>query len=52
MRTMEKEKRPFLTSSIPNLGFDDFIINIQTPSRELDSDGGFGLETKLVLGEP
>ena len=47
----KKKKGPFLTSSIPNLGFDDFIIHIQAPSRELDSDGWFGLEAKLVLGE-
>lgn len=47
----EENEKPFLTSSVPNLGFDDFFIDIQATSRELDTDRGFRLEAKLVPGE-
>lgn len=45
------KQEPFLASSVPNLGLDDLAIDVQGPSRELDANGGLGLEVEFVLGE-
>ena len=50
-REEKKERKPFLASSIPNLSFDNFTIDVQGPGGELDTNGGFRLEVKLVLSE-
>ena len=43
---------PFLASSIPDLGLDDFGVDVGSPGLELDSNGGFGIEAELILGKP
>lgn len=49
---MEREERkPFLASSVPNLSFDNFTIDVQGPGGELDTNGGFGLKVELVLSK-
>lgn len=40
-----------MASSVPNLGLDDFFINANAASGEFNTNGGFGLETELILGE-
>lgn len=40
-----------MASSVPNLSFDNFTIDIQGPGGELNTNGGFGLEIELVLSE-
>lgn len=42
---------PFLASSVPNLSLDDFLVNADAPSGELDSDCGLGLQAELVASE-
>ncbi|KAF4386522.1 hypothetical protein G4B88_006778 [Cannabis sativa] len=42
---------PFLTSGVPNLGLDDLIVDLNTASSELDTNGGLGFEAELVSGE-
>ena len=48
LRVPTSKNAPLLTSCVPNLSFYDFIIDCYTPSRELHSDGGFGLQAELV----
>lgn len=43
--------KPFLARGVPDLGLDDFGIDVQGASGELDANGGLGLQVKLVLGE-
>ncbi|KAL4562246.1 hypothetical protein LXL04_034444 [Taraxacum kok-saghyz] len=45
------EMLPFLSSSVPNLSFDDLAINIQASCSELNTDGGLGFEAKLIPSE-
>lgn len=42
----------FLAGSIPNLGLDDLVIDMNATRSEFDADGGFGLEAELVSREP
>lgn len=48
---MKNNGIPFLTSGIPNLGLDDFLLDADAASGELNSDCGFGLQTELVASE-
>ncbi|KAM1120778.1 hypothetical protein ACFX19_002580 [Malus domestica] len=47
-----KTNQPFLASSFPTLGLDDFSVDIQATGGELDAYGGLRLEAKLVSGKP
>jgi len=42
---------PFLASGIPNLSFDDLIIDMDATSGEFYTDRGFRFETELVARE-
>lgn len=42
---------PLLSGSIPNLNFDCLVIDYNGFGSEFDSNGGFGLEVKLVFSE-
>lgn len=42
---------PLLACGIPNLGFDDLIIDMDATSGEFDTDRGFRFETKLIARE-
>ena len=44
--------KPFLTSRIPNLSFDRFVIDNKRFSLELNTDGCFRINTKFVPSEP
>lgn len=46
------KKRPFLSSSVPNLSLDDLAINIQAFGGKLDPYCGLGLQVELVPREP
>lgn len=51
----EKEissSKPFLASSIPDLGLDDFTFDGDSPGLELNPNGGLGVQAELVLSEP
>ncbi|XP_028103593.1 subtilisin-like protease SBT1.2, partial [Camellia sinensis] len=39
---------PFLTSSVPNLSFDDLVINVEAFGSELNPNSGFGFQIKFV----
>lgn len=43
---------PLLTSSVPNLSFDDLFIDPNASGGELNPNSGLGLEAELVPGEP
>ena len=43
--------KPFLASGVPNLGFDNVVVDTDAASGEFDTDGGLGLEAELVLCE-
>jgi hypothetical protein len=38
-------------TSVPDLRFDDFAIVLDAARRELDTDGGLGVEMELIAGE-
>lgn len=40
-----------MTGGVPNLSFDDFVVDVNGSGGELDADGGFGLEAELVARE-
>ena len=44
----EEEIRPFLTSSVPDLSFDDFTVDVQRASSEFNTNSGFRLKSELV----
>lgn len=46
----KKAYRPFLTSSIPDLGPNDFVIHDNRLGLKLNSDRGLGLEIELIPG--
>jgi len=46
-----KKIKPFLACGVPDLGLDDFGIDVQGAGGELDANGGLGLQVELVLGE-
>ena len=48
---VEKNRIPLLTSSVPNLSLNDFIINADAAGGEFNADGGFGLETELIASK-
>lgn len=48
---MYKVYIPFLTSSIPNLSLDGFMIDKQSFSLEFDADGGLGIDIEFVSCE-
>ena len=45
-------ERKILASNVPNLGLDNLLIDTNTSGSELDPNGGFRFEAKLVLREP
>lgn len=42
---------PFLACSVPNLGFHDFIIDLNAAGGEFHANGGFRVHAELVAGE-
>ncbi|MED6170005.1 hypothetical protein PIB30_026461 [Stylosanthes scabra] len=44
-------RRSFLTGGVPDLSLDDFGIDVQAVSSELDTNGVLRLKVELVLGE-
>ncbi|KAL8136729.1 hypothetical protein V2J09_002730, partial [Rumex salicifolius] len=46
----EKDK-PLLAGGVPNLGFNDLIINVNAASGEFNSDCGLGFEAELITSE-
>lgn len=43
---------PFLAGSVPDLGLDTLVLDNHGAGLELDSDGGLGVQAKLVAREP
>ncbi|RUP44308.1 hypothetical protein BC936DRAFT_149651 [Jimgerdemannia flammicorona] len=39
-------------TSIPNLGLDSLVVDLDGTGRKFDTDGRFGLEVELITGEP
>lgn len=48
----EREREPFLASSVPDLGLDDFAFNGNSPGLELNPNGGLGVKAELILSKP
>jgi hypothetical protein len=48
----EIEIEPFLASSVPDLGLDDFVLNRDSPGLELNPNSGLGVQAELVLSKP
>lgn len=48
MQLEAKKKIPFLTSCIPNLGFDVLVIDEECPRLEFDTDRCLGIDTEFV----
>lgn len=44
----KKKKIPFLTSCVPNLGFDVLVIDEEGPRLEFDTDRCLGIDTEFV----
>lgn len=42
---------PLLAGGVPDLSFDDLIVDVDATGGELDADGGFRLEAELVARE-
>lgn len=49
---LRENEWPFLSSSIPDLGLNDFAFDGHGPSLELNANGGLGIQAELVLSEP
>lgn len=43
---------PFLASSVPDLGLDEFGVDGNSSSLEFDPNGGFGVKAELILSKP
>ena len=48
----ERRIEPFLASSIPDLGLDDFALNGDSPGLELNPNSWLGVNAELVLSKP
>lgn len=42
---------PFLAGSVPDLSFDGLVLDNKSPSLELNTNSGFGIQTELIPGE-
>lgn len=40
----------FLTGRVPELGLDEFAVELDSLGGELNADGGFGLQVEFLFG--